>query len=263
MTKRLTIFIHGESGSGKSWLANNAPGPRLLLDAEGRAEYLKSDPALRTPQKIVEWDPRTPIPAESADPAVLTVVNVQTFTDITLPYQWLAKGEHPFNSVIIDSITEVQQRLIDEVASTSQMQHNQWGEVLRKLEATIRNYRDLRKNKVRPLWAVVVVGGSQDKDGKQRPMLQGQIAIRAPYHFDVVGYLGKRFTAEGGRERYLLIDGFAVGFVAKDNTDDLVFHYGDTIINPNISDMLAVLNTEPQTTTEATASNTGDSTTNG
>ena len=242
MTKRLTMFIHGESGAGKSWLANTAPGPRLLLDAEGRAEYLKADPATRTPQKIVEWDPRTAIPQESADPSVLTVVNVQEFADITLPYQWLAKGVHPFNSVIIDSLTEVQQRLIDKVASTSQMQHNQWGEVLRELESYIRRFRDLRKNKVRPLLAVVVVSGSQDKDGKQRPMLQGQISTKAPYHFDVVGYLGKRLTPEGDRQRYLLIDGFVDGFVAKDNTDDLVHHYGDTIINPNITEMLRILN---------------------
>lgn len=244
MTKRLTMFIHGESGAGKSWLANTAPGPRLLLDAEGRAEYLKADPATRTPQKIVEWDPRTAIPAESADPSVLTVVNVQEFADITLPYQWLAKGAHPFNSVIIDSLTEVQQRLIDKVASTSQMQHNQWGEVLRELESYIRRFRDLRKNKVRPLAAVIVVSGSQDKDGKQRPMLQGQISTKAPYHFDVVGYLGKRLTPEGDRQRYLLIDGFVDGFVAKDNTDDLVHHYGDTIINPNITEMLRILNTD-------------------
>ena len=250
VSKRLTIFIHGESGAGKSWLANTAPGPRLLLDAEGRAEYLKSDPVTRAAQRIVTWDPREAIPAESADPAVLTVVNVQDFTDITLPYQWLAKGDHPFNSVIIDSLTEVQQRLIDKVASTSQMQHNQWGEVLRELESYIRKFRDLRKHKTNPLWAVVVVSGSQIKDGKQRPMLQGQVATKAPYHFDVVGYLGKRLTAEGAKERFLLIDGFIDGFVAKDNTDDLVFHYGDTIINPNISDMLAVLNTEPQTDTQ-------------
>lgn len=255
MTKRLTMFIHGESGAGKSWLANTAPGPRLLLDAEGRAEYLKADPATRTPQRIVEWDPRQQIPAESADPGVLTVVNVQQFSDITLPCQWLERGEHPFNSVIIDSLTEVQQRLIDKVASTGQLQHNQWGEVLRELESYLRRFRDLRKNKVRPLAAVIVVSGSQEKDGKQRPMLQGQISTKAPYHFDVVGYLGKRVTAEGSKQRYLLIDGFVDGFVAKDNTDDLVHHYGDTIIDPNISAMLAVLNTEPQTTTQENITN--------
>lgn len=252
MTKRLTIFIHGESGSGKSWLANTAPGPRLLLDAEGRAEYLKADPATRTPQRIVEWDPRNPIPEESKDPSVLTVVNVQEWTDITLPYQWLQKGDHPFRSVIIDSITEVQQRLIDKVASTSQMTQNQWGEVLRELEASIRRFRDLRKHRTNPLLAVVVVSGTQEKEGMNRPMLQGKISSKSAYHFDVVGYLGKRITAEGIRQRYLLIDGFVDGFVAKDNTDDLVHHYGDTIIDPNISDMLRVLNAEQQTTTPVT-----------
>lgn len=44
-------MIHGETGAGKSWLANSAPGPRLVLDAEGRADYLHdtiADPSGKT-----------------------------------------------------------------------------------------------------------------------------------------------------------------------------------------------------------------------
>ena len=252
--RRLTILIHGETGAGKSWLANSAPGPRLVLDAEGRADYLHdtlADPSGRTGQSIVYWDPHNDIPEESADPSVTTVVNVQQFSDITIPYQWLASGKHPFNSVIVDSLTEVQQRLIDKVAGTSQLQHNGWGEVLRELDGYIRKFRDLRKNKVRPLWAVVVVAGSQEKDGAKRPLVQGQIATRAPFHFDVVGYMGKRFTPKGAKERYLLIDAYSDEVVAKDNTHYLNDHYGDTIINPSLSAMLAVLNTPNGEATDA------------
>jgi len=258
--RRLTILIHGETGAGKSWLANSAPGPRLVLDAEGRADYLHdtlADPSGKTGQRIVYWNPRDDIPAESSDPSVTTVVDVQEFSDVAMPYQWLASGKHPFNSVVIDSLTEVQQRLIDKVAGTSQLQHNGWGEVLRELDAYIRKFRDLRKNKVRPLWAVVIVAGSQEKDGKQRPLVQGQIATRAPFHFDVVGYMGKRFTPEGGKERYLVIDGFDAALVAKDNTHYLTDHYGDTIINPSLSAMLAVLNT-PEQDASAPANTTGE-----
>ena len=260
--RRLTIMVHGETGAGKSWLGNTAPGPRLVLDAEGRADYLHdtlADPSGKTNQKVIYWDPHEPPPEGSSDPSVVTVVDVQEFNDVALPYKWLASGQHPFNSVIIDSLTEVQQRLIDKVAGTSQLQHNAWGEVLRELDGYIRKFRDLRKNKIRPLWAVVVIAGSQEKDGKQRPLVQGQIATRAPFHFDVVGYMGKRFTPEGSKERYLVIDGFDTALVAKDNTHDLNAHYGDTIINPSLSAMLTVLNATPTEQAEAApANNTGE-----
>ena len=51
MKTTLSILIHGESGVGKSWLADSVPGPRLVLDAEGRARYTPSGPK-------VAWNPR-------------------------------------------------------------------------------------------------------------------------------------------------------------------------------------------------------------
>ena len=39
-----TAVIHGESGAGKSQLADTIPGPRLILDAEGGSEFTPSWP---------------------------------------------------------------------------------------------------------------------------------------------------------------------------------------------------------------------------
>jgi len=81
MTLRsLTLLVHGGPGAGKSWLANSAPGPRLLFDAEGRAQHLKKMPE-RTPQRLARWNPRDAIPAESSDPDVTTVVSVRAWGD--------------------------------------------------------------------------------------------------------------------------------------------------------------------------------------
>jgi len=246
VSRRLTAFIQGDPGAGKSWLINSAPKPLLILDAEGRSEYLadlQKDPQGLTAQHIVHWDPRNPPPAESAEPDAVTVVDVQNFIVVEQAYKWLASGNHPFRSVGIDSITETQQRLIDRIAGTGQMKLQDWGEALRELEKVVRNFRDLRKHPSNPLWAVVVACGTRDKDGSEAALLQGQLADRIGYHFDVMGYLGKRINkSTGDRERFLIIDGYRDGVTAKDNTHVLSHHYGDEILYPDISAMLRVLN---------------------
>lgn len=252
--RRLTVLVQGRPGTGKSWLCNSAPKPLLLLDAEGRSEYLAdldADPTGQTPQKIVPWDPRDPIPAESAEPDAVTVVDVQDYSVLDLSLRWLQSGQHPFRSVALDSVTEVQQRLIDRIAGTGQMKLQGWGEALRELEKAVRSFRDLRKHPTNPLWAVVVTCGARDRDGAEAALLQGQIADRLAYHFDVVGYLGKRINKTTlGRERYLVIDGYTEDVTAKDNTGVLSHNYGDEIINPNISEMLRVLNPGKQETAD-------------
>ncbi len=258
--RRLTLLVHGEPGSGKSWLFNSAPGPRLLLDAEGRAEHLKKMPE-RVSQPIVRWDPRNPLPAESSDPDVVTVVDVRSWDDVELAYKWLDSGRHPFASVGLDSITEIQQRLVDDIAGLEQMRTQDWGTALRRGEGLVRNLRDLRNHPTNPLWAIVVIAGTADKSEKMRPMLQGQLAVKIAHHFDVVGFMQKRRNPETGeRERLLWVDAYVEGVVAKDNTDDLSFTYGEYITNPDLSAMLQVLNATPgaagQTNNPETPDNT-------
>ena len=250
--RRLTLLVHGEPGSGKSWLFNSAPGPRLLLDAEGRAEHLKKMPE-RVPQAIVRWDPHNPIPAESADPEVVTVVDVQSWDTVELVYRWLDSGSHPFSSVGLDSITEIQQRLVDDIAGLDQMRTQDWGTALRRGEKLVRDLRDLRHHPKRPLWAVVVIAGTAEKADKMRPMLQGQLGLKIAHHFDVVGFMQKRRNPETGeRERLLWIDAYVDGITAKDNTDDLSLTYGEFITNPDIGAMLRVLNPAADTGTGET-----------
>lgn len=246
-SRRLTVLIHGDSGHGKSWLLNTAPGPRLLLDPEGRSEYLADprDPTGMTPQHIVEWDPRQPVPEQSKDADTVTVVNVQRFEDLQLAYAWLASGQHPFASLLVDSLTECQQRAIDYIANTRPMETQDWGTLLRELEALVRKMRDLRKHPTNPLWVVAFSAGSQEKNGKQRPLLQGQLSLKVAYHFDVVGYIARGIDETTGEEiRNLHIKPFGQ-IEAKDNTHVLSRHYGSPIRNPNLTDMLYALNPQP------------------
>jgi hypothetical protein len=70
------------------------------------------------------------------------------------------------------------------------MQMQQWGELLRHMGALLRDLRDLTMHPTAPLEAVVLTAMAKaDKDGRLRPYLQGQLAVQAPYFYDVLGYL--------------------------------------------------------------------------
>jgi hypothetical protein len=134
------------------------------------------------------------------------VVLITKFDDVDRAFQWLPTGKHPFRSVVIDSLTELQQRAIDMQVGTSQPQGNDWGAILRKVEAHVRGFRDLTMNPVRPLETLVIVAGVKEKGQKDptlRPLLSGQMAEKLAYHCDVQGYLSVSLGADGQPERRL------------------------------------------------------------
>lgn len=244
MTLSLTLLVHGDAGTGKSWIGASAPGPRLVLDAEGRGLYYPN-------QSKVWWDPRGALPEVDRDGNRITtdttvIVDVREYGDLERAMQWLTSGNHYFESVIVDSLTEVQQRCVDSIAGTNQMQTQDWGSLLRELDFQVRKLRDLRNHPTKPIQALVVIALSHEKNGKQRAMLQGSLSGKVAGHFDVVGYLSLVLDHQGAEQRNMLIRPIGL-FEAKDNTDKLHQSYGHTIINPNVTEMLSVLNA----TTEA------------
>lgn len=236
---RLTMLVHGDAGTGKSWIGGSAPGPRLVLDGEGRGLYLPGD-------SKVWWDPRNPLPETLADGSPITtettvIVDIREFGDWQRAFSHLASGNHYFRSVILDSLTELQQRCIDAIAGTAQMKTQDWGDLLRDMDNLVRKMRDLRTHPIKPIDALVVVALSHEKNGKQRPMLQGGLSLKVAGHFDVVGYLSLQVDGAGNEYRSLLVKPIGL-YEAKDNTHILSQHYGTNIVNPNVTEMLSVLN---------------------
>jgi hypothetical protein len=194
----LSLVVFGESGAGKSHLADTAPGPRLILDVEGGTRF--------TPSRKVPWDPRGPVPELGPDDSA--VVYITKFEDVDRAFQWLPTGQHPFRSVIIDSLTELQMRAIDMQAGTNQMQQQDWGVILKKIEAHVRSFRDLTMNPVRPIEVLVIVAGVKEKGVKDpvlRPLLSGQIAEKLAYHVDTQGLLTVTIGSDGLPERQLQV----------------------------------------------------------
>lgn len=224
----LSLVIHGESGTGKSWLGDTSPSPRLILDAEGGSRFTPSQPK-------VYWDPITGPPPVGAE---TVIVMVRDFGTMSYVFQWLNAGQHDFKSIVLDSVTELQKRCIDAIVGTSQMRLQDFGELLREMETLIRQFRDLHMHPVNPIpVSVLITTTKQDQASTFRPHVQGQLALSLPYFVDVVGYLYNKPNPETQlMDRALLVTS-TPGFIAKDRTDRL----GHELINPNISDMVTMV----------------------
>jgi hypothetical protein len=116
------------------------------------------------------------------------VVQVRDYDVVMKAFQWLQSGKHQFKSLIIDSISELQVKCMDNIAGTNAMQMQQWGELLRHMGALLRDLRDLTMHPTAPLEAIVLTAMAKtDREGRFHPYLQGQLAIQAPYFYDILG----------------------------------------------------------------------------
>jgi AAA domain len=221
----ISQIIYGAAKVGKSTFADTAPKPHLVLDAEGGNDF--------TPSRKVIWDPlREAPPAKNGWETA--IVYCRGYDTAIRTYEWLNSGQHPFRSVTLDSVSEVQQRCIDSIAGTEQMKTQQWGEVLRLMSKLVRDFRDLKMHPTNPLEVVTLISMARELEGKWQPYVQGQLGIRLPYYFDVVGYMFTQQLEDGRNIRRLLTEPTAV-FEAGDRTGAL----GSVVDEPTIPMMLA------------------------
>lgn len=191
----ISALVYGFAKAGKSSLADSGPAPRLILDIEGTSFW--------TPSRKRYWNPMTePIPRPDGtwDTCVVLTRDINT---IDLTYRILASGQHPFNSVSVDSVTEMQQRIIDERVGWKKIERDDWGVLLRRVSWVTRQWRDLVTHPVHPIWTLTFVAGvhMDGRTGRWRPLVQGQVGDFLPYYVDVLGYLG----AMPDQSRQLLI----------------------------------------------------------
>jgi hypothetical protein len=190
----LSWLVQAGPKGGKSTFGATVPGPRVVLDAESGSWW--------APGRKIEWNPlRQTVPDPGRhltagygqpsitagwESAMVTVHDVQTAQVV---YDVLNSGRHPFNGCTMDSLTEVQQRMVDSLAGQNAMQRADWGSLLRQVNRMIRQYRDLITHPVKPLWGICYICGTHMKDGRWRPMLQGGSQDYAPYYVDILGYI--------------------------------------------------------------------------
>jgi|SRR5215217_2937743 len=179
----MSFLVHGHSKVGKSSLALTGPAPRLICDIESAAHLL--------PNKLIWWDPKTePVPVWDGSWDTC-VVDVDDFETVIQVYNVIKTGQHPFKTMVIDSVSELQSTIMKMT-----MKQQDWGLVLAKLASLCRDLRDLPRKRNNPLEILVLTAMTKKYDaapdgsgGIYKPYLQGQIATLIPYWYDVVGYL--------------------------------------------------------------------------
>jgi hypothetical protein len=222
------LLVYGPKGAGKSWLCNTAPAPRLILDAEAGSRFL--------PGKKKSWNPASEAPPEHDGTWDTVVAPIRDFRSLQQAYAWLASGKHSFRSVALDSASETQQRIIDDIAGAELMSQQQWGQLLRVISDLFRKFRDLIVHPTNPLDAVIMTAMARQKDGQWEPYFQGQASTVVPYFFDLVAYIAAIAQPETGEVVHRLYTGTFTGFMTGERVGGCLGQYIDS---PNVSDMIS------------------------
>jgi hypothetical protein len=163
------------------------------------------------------------------------MVYVREYSAVTRALDWLMSGQHPFSSVILDSVSEMQQRCVDNMVGTNPMKQQDWGQLLRIVSDTIRKFRDLITHPTHPLWAVVFIAMTGERTSKWKPLVQGALRDTLPYYVDVCGYMFIDQPLDGPSARRLLVAPNAE-FEAGERVGGVL---GAVIDNPTIPWMLS------------------------
>lgn len=249
--KRLRLVLYGQAKIGKTSTVESAPGPRLILDSEGGADFLE--------KPTLEWTDVTqapPVAPAEWGKDYNVVLFIRDWSVFEVAHQWLQSGKHQFNTVAIDSLSDIQKRAKDTITGTFDMQA--WGVLLNKMDVVMRQIRDLTKHPKKPLMCIILTAlVKEGKTGMLTPRLQGGFAEDLPGLFDVIGYMR---TTENEIDREIVIAP-SRRWEAGDRTKLLTRHYGQAIplvldkdgklTSGGITDMLRVLNPKPVATAAA------------
>lgn len=174
----LKVFLWGPNGSGKSTLCGTSVRPILYAYTERQGVQAFKRMA----------------PSEDA-------VHISRMTDLRELLTFLKKGDHQYNTICLDSFTEMQLMLVDELAAKKQLDPDEPVRlkiqdhmfVHDKSKSVVRAFRNLPMNVVITcLSETVTLGDDDDRKRVTRVMLQGQkLPGQIGQFFNLVGFVYK------------------------------------------------------------------------
>ena len=206
------LLLFADAKVGKTSLAETAPGPVLFLNAEGGTNWLA--------RKTIPWNPLDGPPEGDIDDETVVVVDVFEWEMLERVTRFLKSGKHPFISVVLDSITELQKQAKRAVTDTG-MKLQDWGTLYDKMDPILRELRDLTQVPGSNVACVVLVALANRKDERIVPDIQGSMARSLAGQVDTLGYLRPgAMSADGTVARELVVDS-RQGIDAGDRTKAL------------------------------------------
>jgi hypothetical protein len=190
-TGPLKVLVYGNAGAGKTRLCATVPSA-LILSAEAGLLSLRD---------------------QEIDYAIIS--NMQDLQDA---YLHLKKGEHSYEWVCLDSISEIAEQCLSAEKEKQKDPRKAYGELADRMFKTLRAFRDL------PMSVYMSAKLSRvEDDGRQvyGPSLPGrQLEQGISYLFDEVFALQSARNDEGGITRWLLTQSDGA-YIAKDRSGAL------------------------------------------
>lgn len=205
------MLIYGHSGAGKTRLAGSAdavPELRrvLFIDVEGGTLTLRN-----TPYNEIE------------------VVRVKSWQEMEDVYNELNNvSKHHYNTVIIDSLTEIQKMSMDRIMRRLVEENEdrdadvpgvrEWNINIEQTRKYVRKFRDLPVNTI---FTALEHSEKNMRTGAilRKPSLSGKVKDEVAAFLDIVVYL---YTKEVGDEnKRMLLTGQTADTVAKDRSNQL------------------------------------------
>ena len=205
----LNFLVYGDSGIGKTYLCGSADEvpemrPVLMIDFEGGTESIvRSFPDIQQ-------------------------VRVENWKQMQAVYDELHAGKTGFNTVILDSLTEIQKfnmySIMEELVADKPEREidvpsmREWGRNLEQMRKFVRAFRDLPMNSI---FTALKEDKKNDKTGMvtTRPSLSGKLADEVAAFLDIVAYYYTRPVE--GEETRLLLTKKTETVIAKDRTSQL------------------------------------------
>lgn len=183
----LKMLVYGEPGVGKTVFSSTAPKP-LIIDAEGGTLSI----------------------AKKKD---VFTYRIDDFSELSEIFVYLRKNEHKFETVVLDTITEIQKRSMDKILKEAiALDPNRdpdvailrdWGKNTEQVRKVIRAFRDLEMHVI---FIALADSVRDETDGslKVQPSLTPRLVNDICAYVDVVGYLFVQEKEEGKGKKKLL-----------------------------------------------------------
>lgn len=188
--KYLNLMIYGDSGAGKTLLAGTAAfveelSPVLFVDVEGGTLTLS------------HFD----------DTADIDVVRVENWKQMQKVYDELYTGKHPYKTVVIDSLTEMQKMAMSSVLGAGDKksieavgnlpEFKEWHINTEQMRRLVRAFRDLPINTIFTCLAMDQPDPRRESVIRKTPALTKKLAAEIPAFFDILFYLYVKETKDG------------------------------------------------------------------
>ena len=173
------VLVYGQASAGKTVLASTAPAP-FLISAEG------GELSLRTMQ--------------------IPMVKVTTVEDLRDVYAWCERSAEAkqFQTICIDSLSEIAEVVLNNAKRQVKDPRQAYGELIEKMETTIRMFRDLPGRNVYMSAKMEPTKDELTGVVKYGPAMPGsKLGTKLPYFFDEVFRLGINKTPQGESYRFL------------------------------------------------------------